>query len=683
MAKVAAGQSKPRAGKGSGGARHLSFENFLKSIVDASKQYILLLGLIAGVPAAIALIAYRYHVSLPIAAVGFGALPFLLILGWYVAIRREARNKARAIELGIHGQIKHPDYFRLTPYDAESYFQRADNIHEKVYAWITGSRAPLLYLLGASGSGKSSIISGWVLPKFARERMPVLVVTARVVGDPMAAVRQAVLSPRIIWERPTTVNELGLRELLEKAAKKVAPRKLLLVLDQFEEFLILARGEQRDAFIAVLTSLATSAVPNLQLLMILREDYRGQLESLALPVQERDMMTVPKFYESDAIAFLKASELEISDTLEEEIFEEAREVEQAKGLIRPITINLFGLVLRRFHTLPKNYRRGTLLRSYLRELIERTEIRDFAAPILRCMINGNSKRPAVAYTDIASELRLDPLQVRGCLVQLANEGVVRELNGEHGIWEISHDFIASLYRPVVEIWRLSFLRRYRPWIIFGVAGIWLVSTVMLWTSFNEGRQRAALLSLGFSNVPCPNPALEPQCQAWAAQIGVDDAALVKAVSHFRDLGAITSINLSHTKITNIAPLRDLPGLKMLDVSMTQISDITPLGVVPKLESINLWNDAGITDFSVLANLTDLRELDLRDTQFQNIDVLGPLKYLESLKLNSDELPTMPTENFSLNSLKNLKLLDLNSTGVKDIDGFKDLHNLQALYLGKR
>lgn len=65
---------------------------------------------------------------------------------------------------------------------------------------------------------------------------------------------------------------------------------------------------------------------------------------------------MPPFFERDAMAFLRDSGLKVSAELERENLEEAREMEQTLGLIRPITINLFGLVALRFEALPKNYR---------------------------------------------------------------------------------------------------------------------------------------------------------------------------------------------------------------------------------------------------------------------------------------------------------------------------------------
>ncbi|MEX3932162.1 hypothetical protein AB4Y32_10185 [Paraburkholderia phymatum] len=450
-----------------------SFLSILKAVYRATKLYIALLVTFAGVPIVVIREATSFGVPEWLAYI-FSAIPALLISLWLVPAWREQRNKRIATERGIHGQIKDPEYFRLTPYDSAADFRRADNVHEKVYEWLMGNPAPLLYLSGASGSGKSSIISAWVVPKLAREGVLTQVVSARIVGNPISAVTQALLKPGVIWERPPTGGNESLRDMLERAGRRIDTKKLLLVLDQFEEFLILADDAQRDAFTALLHSLAERPVRNLQVLMILRSDYRALLDTLGLPEIEKDRKEVPAFLERDAMTFLRNSGLTVSPILETEIREEAREVEQTPGLIRPVTINLFGMVVGRFEALPKNYRRGTLLRSYLRDLIERKDIRDFAPSILRCMMTGNGTKQPVSCADIARTVGLSPAQVRGHLVPLASEGIVRELDPKQGKWEIAHDFIAGLYHQILAGWRVSAWRRARPWVIGGGTIIWLV-----------------------------------------------------------------------------------------------------------------------------------------------------------------------------------------------------------------
>jgi len=147
-----------------------SFLSALKASHETVKVYVGLIGLIGGVPAAVLILDNQYIHNFWISG-ALCVVPALLILIWLVPKWHEQQNKRRAIEFGIHGQVKDPEYFRLTPYQSDTDFRRADGFHVAVYAWITKSTAPLLYLSGASGSGKSSIISGWVLPKLIRDRV--------------------------------------------------------------------------------------------------------------------------------------------------------------------------------------------------------------------------------------------------------------------------------------------------------------------------------------------------------------------------------------------------------------------------------------------------------------------------------------------------------------------------------
>lgn len=662
-----------------------SFLSALKAFYEAIELYLKVVGLLAGVPATFALVALKWGMSTWIAVI-ICAVPAGLILLWLVPTWRERKNKQQAIALGIHGNIKDPSYFRLTPYDETAEFNRVDHIHESVYAWIVSASAPLLYLIGASGSGKSSIISAWVVPKLNREGGAARVVSVRVVASPISAITQALLEPNVIWERPPADKNLSLRELLEKAAKRVAPKKLLLFLDQFEEFLILAGEEQQDSFTTSLRSLAETPIPNLRVVIILRSDYEPLLEGLRLPALEQNRKVVPPFFERDAMAFLRGSELQISDTLEREILREARDVEQTPGLIRPITVNLFGLVLRRFETLPKNYGNGTLLRSYLKELIQRKEIREFAAPILCSMMTGNGTKLPVAYTEIARAVNLDPRQVRGCLVQLANEGIVRELDRQQGIWEIAHDFIASLYHQILASWRVSAWGRARPWAIGGGIVIWLVTLFFLpiaTSAWEENREQDALISLGFSRESCANSDKSGSgliCLKLNESFG--DAELAAAAPHLKKLRKTYILDLSETKITSIDALRGVVGIRSLYLVHTEVKAIGALEEVSGLESLDL-RGTNVENIDVVKQMSGLRELYLLNSRVENIDALKGLSGLRVLELGKVE---------NLNALEGLNGLQslyvegnvgnylINNNGF-DIDALQKLTSLRELYLG--
>jgi hypothetical protein len=119
----------------------------------------------------------------------------LLILAWLIPKWISKRNKQNAIALGINGQVKDPKYFRLTPYESDQNFQRTDGMQIDVYNWVGKGKEPLLYKSGKSGSGKSSIISGWVIPTIAHNNLPYHIIQARVIGDPIPAITEALLKP--------------------------------------------------------------------------------------------------------------------------------------------------------------------------------------------------------------------------------------------------------------------------------------------------------------------------------------------------------------------------------------------------------------------------------------------------------------------------------------------------------
>ena len=656
-----------------------SFFSLLKAFHDNTKLYFSLLGLIMAVVAVPFLMLSKWEIPLLIAVI-VCIMPLLLILLWLVPAWREKQHAKIARKFGISGEVKDTEYFRLTPYETASDFRRADKVHGAIYKWLIENPTPLLYLSGVSGSGKSSIISGWVLPQMISMGIPTQVINVRVVGNPISAITEALLKPGAIWDRPPSNGEQNLYPLLEKAARRVANQKLLLVLDQFEEFLILADEDQRASFTALLRALGEHPVPRLQVLMILRSDYRPLLDKLELPEFPHDRKEVPPFFERDAMDFLHASGLQISDALKNDIIEEAREVEQTPGLIRPITVNLFGLVLRRFQKLPKNYQKGTLLRSHLRALIQRREIREFAPKILRCMITANGTKVPVTCADIARVVGLDRYQVRGCLVQLADAGVVRELDRAHAKWEMAHDFIAGLYHQILAGWRESAWRRARPWFIGGGIGLWCVSLLVLpgiIGIFKENQNERALIQLGFSRQSCTQIAgstPEPDCMAWSAS-GVDNKAVVAAVPYLAQLKKTRSLTIDGGSFQRVDVLKSLAMLQTLVLSSTQIHSVDALKGLAALQTLNL-SGPNIQNIDGLKGLAALQTLYLSGTHIQNIDALKGLAALKTLDLSGTHIQNID----ALKGLAALQTLDLRYSNIQNIDALKGLAALQTLYL---
>jgi hypothetical protein len=128
---------------------------------------------------------------------------------------RQARRKALSLMEPHDPSLSRDPYFRLDPYVTASptEFKREDKAHEHALHWLRTSTRPVLFLSGVSGSGKSSILEAYALPMLRQQEWRVEVI--RSFGNPIST-----LEAMIATRRPKAI-------------------RLLIVLDQFEEFVIL------------------------------------------------------------------------------------------------------------------------------------------------------------------------------------------------------------------------------------------------------------------------------------------------------------------------------------------------------------------------------------------------------------------------------------------------------------
>jgi WD40 repeat protein/DNA-binding SARP family transcriptional activator len=143
----------------------------------------------------------------------------------------------------------------LAPFDvadAEYFFGRERLVAELV-ARLVG--APLLGVVGPSGSGKSSVVRAGVLPALAGGVLP---------GS--EEWRQVLMRP----------GEHPLDELIRAAAGVEADRKVVLAIDQFEETFTVCRDEEeRTAFISELAR-ASRREAGIVVVLALRADFYGR-----------------------------------------------------------------------------------------------------------------------------------------------------------------------------------------------------------------------------------------------------------------------------------------------------------------------------------------------------------------------------------------------------------------------
>jgi hypothetical protein len=197
-----------------------------------------------------------------------------------VSRRRDARLKSWGVTIRERTAF---DYFRTTPYQSNAQdrarYTRADGMHHAVKKWIYECSEQILFLSGTSGSGKTSLLSAYALPELQEGIPRVVSIVLRSFDDPVSAMRSALLKKGAIWDRPPDITD-EVPAILKRAADHLGQEQLLLVFDQFEEFLILhERSDARAAqFADLLGSIRRQPISGIKFLFVLRSDYIGLLQ---------------------------------------------------------------------------------------------------------------------------------------------------------------------------------------------------------------------------------------------------------------------------------------------------------------------------------------------------------------------------------------------------------------------
>ena len=244
--------------------------------------------------------------------------------------------------------------------DAAIYFGRDDEtraVIERLDARRTQGGARLLVVIGASGSGKSSLLRAGVLPQIARRRREwIQLLPIRPEKAPLEAIAKAIaehLGKPQAWRHwherlrtPEGIDDIDefLKDLRIGESRSAT---FLLPIDQFEEVFTVATPAERDGFLRLL-GLALDPVRDLPMLVIAtgRSDVLegliatgglGQLtETFPLPLMPLDR--VPRLVDGPAAV----ASINIEKGVSERI---ARDVENAEAL--PLLAHTLWLLYKR------------------------------------------------------------------------------------------------------------------------------------------------------------------------------------------------------------------------------------------------------------------------------------------------------------------------------------------------
>jgi formylglycine-generating enzyme required for sulfatase activity len=397
--------------------------------------------------------SFRQFLNIELGLWTYGILigPFLAVVAQAALEWRAEQNRRMLQALAVKPGIEQTGYFRIGPYqdtvEDRTKFSRPDRAEAKVLEWIKKSAQVPLYLTGDSGCGKSSLLNAFVLPKLREEGWTV--VAARAWQDPQGALRDALL--RLPGVRRSKGGESRrLREMIEETAKH-APDRLLIVLDQFEEFVILATPERQQEFAVFVADLQSRAVQDLALLLVLRSDYQMLLEEIGLPSLRSgvNLFQLARFQLSAASEFMQRSGLGLQPDTLDRLLTSATKLDDTPGLVRPITLNVIGFVLASGKEVAASLDAGDLVRQYIEQTVAQPALRDRAPRMLEQMITEQGTKQPCSEQGLAVQAQLRPAEVRAILNGLCDAGLARPLDSATAVWELSHDFIARAVARVL------------------------------------------------------------------------------------------------------------------------------------------------------------------------------------------------------------------------------------------
>lgn len=158
---------------------------------------------------------------------------------------------------------------------------------------------------------------------------------------------------------------------------------------------------------------------------------------------------------------------------------------------------------------------------------------------------------------------------------------------------------------------------------------------------------------------------------------------------------VRELDLRDGALETTIGLENVVGLERLALDRNPLKDVSALASIENLKSLSLGN-VDLADFDFLSKMTLLEELDLSSSNFKRAELLNELKSLKNLRLFNQSFKSLDLsglkslEVLSLNSVvvpkitlkdhPNLHTLELNNTGLKDINFIANFKALEFLSL---
>ena len=162
--------------------------------------------------------------------------------------------------------------------DAPLFFGRDEAI-ASLSAFVAAQ--PLTVVLGASGSGKSSLVKAGVVPRLESDTQWHVLPPIRPGVAPLTSIADGLSSLTMTSERPKDIDDVV--ATVRHWCATNPDRRLVLIVDQAEELVSMIRVQaERDAFITLIARILDANGDRVRVIMTLRTDFEPQFDHAAL-----------------------------------------------------------------------------------------------------------------------------------------------------------------------------------------------------------------------------------------------------------------------------------------------------------------------------------------------------------------------------------------------------------------
>ncbi|AVH63709.1 nSTAND1 domain-containing NTPase [Nostoc sp. 'Peltigera membranacea cyanobiont' N6] len=184
--------------------------------------------------------------------------------------------------------VENNPYKGLQSYDEKDsnlFFGREEQI-EKLYQKVVANNQRLTLVLGASGTGKSSLVKAGLIPKLRKDKTWSILPPFRPGESPFQSLNNGLESFKqpLIPTSPATSSRLITlaEESLANLFNNNSKAKLLVVIDQFEELITLCKREEREQFQELIKNSLDKYPDKIHVVITLRLDFEAQFQTSVL-----------------------------------------------------------------------------------------------------------------------------------------------------------------------------------------------------------------------------------------------------------------------------------------------------------------------------------------------------------------------------------------------------------------